>query len=121
MQKKLTITIDEDVYAALHRVVERRKISGFIEALVRPHVIGEDCDSAHRETVSAAGVDLSRGPAFVAAGDRAVRVPMTIEDNLEKVGQDQSMAELLAMPEAAGIDFEPPRLDTELYRKSELT
>ena len=32
----------------------------------------------------------------------------------------RSIAELLAMPEAAELDFEPPRLDGELFRKSEL-
>ncbi len=36
MQKKLTITIDERVYAGLHTVVGRRRISRFIESLVRP-------------------------------------------------------------------------------------
>jgi predicted CopG family antitoxin len=44
MQKKLTITIDEDVYAGLHSVIGPRKISGFIEQLVRPHVLGSDLD-----------------------------------------------------------------------------
>ena len=44
MQKKLTITIDEDVYAGLYRVVGRRKISKFIESLVRPHVDGAGHD-----------------------------------------------------------------------------
>lgn len=38
MQKKLTITIDEEVYARLHSVIGRRRISRFIETLVRPHV-----------------------------------------------------------------------------------
>ena len=42
MQKKLTITIAEDVYAGLHQVVGRRKISRFIESLVRPYVIYGD-------------------------------------------------------------------------------
>ena len=39
MQKKLTITIAEDVYAGLHQIVGRRKISRFIESLVRPYLI----------------------------------------------------------------------------------
>src|SRR4051812_1002520 len=34
MRKKLTITLDERVYEGLHKVVGRRKISGFIESLV---------------------------------------------------------------------------------------
>ena len=36
MQRKLTITIDEDVYDGLYRVAGRRRISKFIESLVRP-------------------------------------------------------------------------------------
>ncbi|MBI4607335.1 MAG: addiction module antitoxin [Planctomycetes bacterium] len=49
MQKKLTITVDEQVYAGLHHVVGRRKISRFIEALVRPHVVSQDLMEAYRE------------------------------------------------------------------------
>jgi predicted CopG family antitoxin len=48
MQKKLTITLDEDVYAGLHKVVGRRHISQFIEDLVRPHVIAPDLEAAYR-------------------------------------------------------------------------
>jgi hypothetical protein len=39
MQKKLTITLDEEVYGGLYRVIGRRRISQFIESVVRPHVI----------------------------------------------------------------------------------
>ena len=49
MQKKLTITIDERVYAGLHTVVGRRRISQFIESLVRPHVIGKDLEVAYQQ------------------------------------------------------------------------
>lgn len=49
MQKKLTITLDEQVYEGLHRVIGRRNISQFIEALVRPHVIGTDLEAAYRQ------------------------------------------------------------------------
>jgi predicted CopG family antitoxin len=49
MQKKLTITVDEHVYHGLHRVVGRRRISRFIEALVRPHVIEEELSAAYSE------------------------------------------------------------------------
>ncbi len=47
MQKKLTISIDEHIYEGLHEVVGRRRISGFIERLVRPHVISADLDAAY--------------------------------------------------------------------------
>jgi predicted CopG family antitoxin len=49
MHKKLTITVDERVYKGLHSVVGRRRISQFIESLVRPHVIGKDLQTAYRE------------------------------------------------------------------------
>ena len=49
MQKKLNITIDERVYAGLHTVVGRRRISRFIESLVRPHVIGKDLEIAYQQ------------------------------------------------------------------------
>jgi predicted CopG family antitoxin len=48
MQKKLTITLDENVYAGLHKVIGRRHISQFIEDLVRPHVIGTDLAAAYQ-------------------------------------------------------------------------
>lgn len=49
MQKKLTITVDERVYAGLHTVIGRRRISRFIESLVRPHVIGKDLEVAYKQ------------------------------------------------------------------------
>jgi predicted CopG family antitoxin len=49
MQKKLTITIDDRVYAGLYTVVGRRRISQFIESLVRPHVIGKDLEVAYQQ------------------------------------------------------------------------
>ena len=49
MQRKLTITVDEQVYKGLHEVVGRRRIGRFIESLVRPHVIREDLDAAYRQ------------------------------------------------------------------------
>ena len=49
MQKKLTVTIDEEVYDGLRSVVGPRKISRFIEDLVRPHVIKKDMYAAYEE------------------------------------------------------------------------
>jgi predicted CopG family antitoxin len=48
MQKKLTITIDENVYRGLHKVIGRGRISQFIENLLRPHVLGKEMGSAYR-------------------------------------------------------------------------
>jgi hypothetical protein len=49
MQKKLTLTIDEEVYDGLRRHIGPRKISKFIEDLVRPHVVHPDLESAYSE------------------------------------------------------------------------
>lgn len=48
MQRKLTITINEDVYDGLYNIVGRRHISRFIENLVRPHVISTDLEAGYR-------------------------------------------------------------------------
>jgi hypothetical protein len=42
MPKKLTITVDAEVYDGLHRVIGRRRISRFLNDLARPHVVGQD-------------------------------------------------------------------------------
>jgi hypothetical protein len=49
MQKKLTISIDEMVYWGLQDVIGKRRISKFIENLVRPHVIDQSLADAYRE------------------------------------------------------------------------
>lgn len=49
MQKKLTITIDEKVYFGLHKVIGPRKISRFVEELVRPHVVKNELESAYAQ------------------------------------------------------------------------
>ena len=40
MVRKLTITVDEDVYEGLHSRIGRRKISRFLNDLARPLVSG---------------------------------------------------------------------------------
>ena len=47
MQKKLTITIDQEVYEGLHDVIGPRKISKFVEELVRPHVVRPKLESEY--------------------------------------------------------------------------
>ncbi len=48
MRKKLTITIDEEVYHGLYRRIGKRRISQFIERLVRPHVLEDELEGAYR-------------------------------------------------------------------------
>ena len=49
MQKRLTITIDQEVYEGLHDVIGPRKISKFVEKLVRPHVVRHNLESEYAQ------------------------------------------------------------------------
>ena len=49
MQKKLTITVDEEVYNGLHKIIGPRKISRFIQEIVRPHVVRPNLEAAYAE------------------------------------------------------------------------
>ena len=48
MHKKMTITLDEAVYDGLYRTVGRRRMSQFIEDLVKPHVLDTALDEGYR-------------------------------------------------------------------------
>ena len=47
MQKKLTITIDEQVYQKLYSVIGSGKISKFIEGLVKPHLVTNELEKSY--------------------------------------------------------------------------
>ncbi|MDJ0704268.1 MAG: addiction module antitoxin [Leptolyngbyaceae cyanobacterium MO_188.B28] len=49
MHKKLTISIDEQVYEGLYKVVGKGSISQFIEDLVRPYVLQDELDAAYKQ------------------------------------------------------------------------
>jgi predicted CopG family antitoxin len=49
MYRKLTISIDDEVYQALHKTIGRRKISQFIEQLIRPYVLKTDLERSYFE------------------------------------------------------------------------
>ena len=48
MHRKMTITLDEAVYDGLYRHVGRRRMSQFIEDLIRPHVLGASLEEGYR-------------------------------------------------------------------------
>ncbi len=52
MQKKLTLTVDEAVYAGLHATIGRGNISRFIEQIARPYLFSADMANAYREMAS---------------------------------------------------------------------
>lgn len=71
--------------------------------------------------VSKAKRDASTGPVFILDRGRTAHVLLTIEDYLKITGKEKSIVELLAMPEAAAVDFEPPHLNREIYRAADLS
>jgi hypothetical protein len=51
MQKKLTLSIDAEIYEALHKVAGKRKIGRFIEKIVRPHITSLELALAGKELI----------------------------------------------------------------------
>ena len=48
MTRKLTITVEDEVYEGLHSIVGRRRISRFLNDLARPHVTRQELAEAYR-------------------------------------------------------------------------
>lgn len=48
MSKKLTITVEDEVYEGLHRIVGRRRISRLLNDLARPHVTAPELHEGYR-------------------------------------------------------------------------
>ncbi len=48
MHKRMTITLDEVVYDGLYRTIGKRRMSQFIEDLLRPHVLDTALDEGYR-------------------------------------------------------------------------
>lgn len=47
MPKKLTITVDPEVYDGLHSLIGRRRISRFLNDLARAHLVGRDLTAGY--------------------------------------------------------------------------
>ena len=62
-----------------------------------------------------------QGPVVITSRGRATHVLLTIEEYVGLMKQDASILELLAMPEAADIELDPPRLPDGMYRPAELS
>ena len=48
MHKRITITLDETVYDGLYRTIGKRRISQFIEDLVKPYVLDTVLDEGYQ-------------------------------------------------------------------------
>ena len=57
-----------------------------------------------------------RGPVFITDRNKPTHVLLSVEEYRRILGQRGSIEDLLAMPEVAEIEFEPPRMFTSLPR-----
>ena len=48
MHRRMTITLDEAVYEGLNRTIGKRRMSQFIEDLLRPHVLDSALDAGYQ-------------------------------------------------------------------------
>lgn len=49
IHRKLTISVETQVYDGLHRLIGRGRISSFLNALARPHVIEQEMKDSYLE------------------------------------------------------------------------
>lgn len=92
MHKRMAITLDEAVYEGLYRMIGRRRMSQFIEDLVRPHVLGSSLDDGYRamaaDTARVIVVPLTSNTGCQYPGEACV----TVADKQGKAMADQIMA-----------------------------
>jgi prevent-host-death family protein len=61
------------------------------------------------------------GPVIITDRGRPSHVLMTIEEYRKITDKKENILDLLAMPEAAEIEFEPPRLSGDFHRPVDLS
>ena len=62
-----------------------------------------------------------KGPVFITDRGRPSHVLLTAEEYEKLTGSQKNVADLLEMPEAAAIEFEPPRLRGKLHKPADLS
>jgi len=62
-----------------------------------------------------------RGPVFITDRGRPSHVLLTVEEYQRITAGQKNVADLLAMPAAAEIEFEPPRVGGILHKSADLT
>ncbi len=73
------------------------------------------------QDVSKAKRDALKGPVFITDRGHPAHVLLSIEEYQKISDKGKSIADLLAMPDAADIDFEAPKLDKKLYRSADFS
>lgn len=73
------------------------------------------------QDASGAKKAAKKGPVFITDRGRPAHVLLTIEEYRKLTGSRESIVDLLSMPGMENIEFEPPRLNGDLYRPVDLS
>ena len=71
--------------------------------------------------VSKAKRSASSGPVFITDRGHTAHVLLTIEEYQKITDKEESIVDLLAMPEVEEIEFEAPQLDKKLYEPADFS
>lgn len=73
------------------------------------------------QDVSKAKREALKGPVFITDRGQPAHVLLSVADYQRIASQEQSIIDLLAMPDAADVELEAPRLKSELFRPADLS
>ena len=62
-----------------------------------------------------------RGPVIITDRGRPSHVLLSVEEYQKLTEEQKSIVELLGMPQAAEVEFEPPRLKGNLHKPADLS
>lgn len=71
------------------------------------------------QNVSSIKKDSDTGPVFITDRGKPSHVLLSIDDYNRLVGEKENIVSLLGMKEVADIDFEAPKMNTDLYKPEE--
>lgn len=73
------------------------------------------------QDLSKAKRNAQHGPVFITDRGQPAHVLLSIEEYQKIADDEQSIVELLAMPDVADIEFNPAKLGGNLYRPADLS
>lgn len=73
------------------------------------------------QDASGAKKSANKGPVIITDRGRPAHVLLSIEEYQRLTGNVRSIVDLLAMPNADDIEFDPPKLSGELFKPADLS
>lgn len=73
------------------------------------------------QDASGAKKAANKGPVIITDRGKPAHVLLSIEEYQRLIGNIQNIVDLLAMPNADDIEFDPPKLSGELFKPADLS